>query len=342
MLTPRPQPWWKTGFAWVFRWFDSEAGRDAQAVNARWGWLNSLPYLAMHAMCLGIIWVGISPIAVIVAVAFFALRMFVVTAFYHRYFSHRSYKLNRFWQFVAGLLGTTCVQRGPLWWAAHHRHHHRYSDEPEDTHSPVQRGFWYSHVGWILDPKNNYTHVERVPDLAKFPELRFLDRFCVLIAVATGAGMYYLGKGLAAAYPELGTSAGQMLIWGFFVSTVFLHHATFTINSLSHVWGKRKYETTDDSRNNWMLAILTFGEGWHNNHHHYQASTRQGWRWYEVDLTFYILKLLSFVGIVKGMKRVPDRVRERTAKVVRAERIRAERAGQLRPEPVAAGDSVTP
>jgi stearoyl-CoA desaturase (delta-9 desaturase) len=289
------------------RWFDTAAGGAAPADGPQEvDWLRCIPFAAVHLMCLGVIWVGWSPVAVGVAIGFYLVRMFAITGFYHRYFSHRSFRTSRAAQFGFALLGSTCVQRGPLWWASHHRMHHQRSDEPGDVHSPRQQGFIWSHMGWITSEANFGTDFKIVHDLAGFPELRFLDRFDVLVPVATGFAMFGLGAALARLWPGLGTSGGQMLIWGFFISTVALLHGTFTINSLAHVFGRRRYETGDDSRNSFALALITLGEGWHNNHHHYPAAVRQGFFWWEIDLTYYALKALEAVGIIWDLRPVPE------------------------------------
>ncbi|WP_145071040.1 acyl-CoA desaturase [Engelhardtia mirabilis] len=296
------------------QWFDTTA-RDAQEVQGFGGrqkieWVRMVPFAILHLSCLAVLWVGWSPVAVGVAVAMYAVRMFAITGFYHRYFSHRTFKTTRFGQFMFGLIGSTATQRGPLWWAAHHRDHHKHSDQMEDVHSPKQHGFWWSHMGWVTCKANFPTKLENVRDLARFPELRFLDRFDTLVPILTGAAMFFLGMALDALWPSLGTSAGQMLVWGYFVSTVFLLHGTFTINSLSHVFGTQRYETGDTSRNNPILALITLGEGWHNNHHYYQSSARNGFYWWEYDLTYYGLKVLSWLGIVWDLRPVPARVRD--------------------------------
>ena len=195
------------------------------------------------------------------------------------------------------VMGLTATQKGPLWWAAHHRNHHKYSDQPEDLHSPRQRGFWWSHMFWILVRRHQFADHTKVKDLAAYPELRFIDRFEILFTIAYAAALYAIG-------------GSHALVWGYFVSTVVLWHLTFTINSLAHVWGARRYPTSDDSRNNPLLAILTLGEGWHNNHHHYQRSARQGFYWWEVDLSFYVLKLLEVFHIVWDVQGVPRHVRD--------------------------------
>jgi stearoyl-CoA desaturase (delta-9 desaturase) len=288
------------------RWFDTSAVVEVdEAREDRIDWLRAAPFVAMHLACLGVIWVGASPVALAVAAALYALRMFALTGFYHRYFSHRTFQTSRAVQFVFATIGASCVQRGPLWWAAHHRHHHRVTDTPADPHSPGVHGFLWSHVGWFLTPRNFRTDLARVPDLAKYPELRWLDRFDIAIPLLLAIGMYALGALLRHVAPQLGTSGGQMLVWGFFISTIVLFHATVTINSLAHRFGRRRFETKDDSRNNLWLALLTFGEGWHNNHHFFPGSSRQGFRWWEVDLTWYGLKLMSMLGLVRGLKPVP-------------------------------------
>ena len=295
----------------IVRWFDAWA--DVETIAEREplcvDWLRCLPFVVMHAACLGVIWVGWSGTAVAVAVALYAIRMFAITGFYHRYFSHRTFKTSRVGQFLFALLGACAVQRGPLWWAAHHRHHHRYSDQEQDTHSPRQHGFLWSHMGWFTSRANFATNLRVVADLAKFPELRFLDRFDVLVAISLAVFLYLVGVVLAIFAPALGTSGLQMLIWGFFISTVVLYHGTYTINSLAHKIGRKRYETQDESGNSFLLALITLGEGWHNNHHHYPASVRQGFYWWEIDLTYYTLVLLSWTGLIWDLRPVPEHVR---------------------------------
>ena len=211
-------------------------------------------------------------------------------------------------QFLLVLLGNSAAQRGPLWWAAHHRHHHRFSDTPQDTHSPSQKGFWDAHWLWWSRRKNVATRTELVPDLAKYPELMFLDRFDSIVPLAMGALLFPIGMALNHYFPGLGTNGLQLFVWGFVISTVVLFHGVATINSLSHVFGSRRFQTTDTSRNNWFLAIITLGEGWHNNHHHYCNSTRQGFFWWEIDITYYGLKMLEKLGLVWDLKPVPARM----------------------------------
>ena len=288
------------------RWFDTNAidnGNDERA--ERIDWLRVVPFIGLHLACIGVIWVGWSGIALAVAAALYALRMFALTGFYHRYFSHKAFKTSRALQFVFAVVGAMCVQRGPLWWAAHHRNHHLHADTAADIHSPLHRGFLWSHMGWFLTPRGFRTDWDVIPDLRRYPELRWLDRFDIAVPVVLAVSLYFFGRWLENAHPEFGTSGAQMLIWGFFVSTVVLFHATVTINSLAHRFGSRRYETTDNSRNNWLLALITFGEGWHNNHHHFPGAARQGFRWWEFDLTYYVLRALAACGLVWDLKALP-------------------------------------
>ena len=258
---------------------------------------GGVAFWLVHLACIAALYTGVTWSALAVCVALFWLRMFGVTAGYHRYFSHRSYKTSRPFQFVLALLGTLAVQKGVLWWAANHRQHHKYSDQEDDIHSPVQRGFWWSHVGWILAPDYEATQIERIPDMAKYPELRWLNDHYLVPPVALAVLLYLAG-------------GATWLVWGFFISTTVLWHSTFTINSLAHVWGRRRYETTDTSRNNLWLALLTMGEGWHNNHHRYMNSARQGFFWWEIDFSYYVLVALSWCGLVWDLHQPPRRLLE--------------------------------
>ncbi|MFH1600177.1 MAG: acyl-CoA desaturase [Pseudomonadota bacterium] len=306
---PIRAPAWRRALRALSLWFDTGAapaddGRDPDRVD----WLRVLPFVGLHLACLGVLWVGFSWFALWTAVALYALRMFAITGFYHRYFSHKAFRTSRPVQFFFALVGAASVQRGPLWWAAHHRHHHRHADTEQDVHSP-RHGFLHSHMGWFLTRRSFATDFEAVRDLARFPELRLLDRFDILVPVLLAAGLFGLGSWLEAAHPGLGTNGPQLLVWGFFVSTVVLFHVTVTINSLAHRWGSRRFATRDDSRNNALLALLTFGEGWHNNHHHFPGSARQGFTWWELDLTYLGLRAMAVLGLVSDLRPVPQALR---------------------------------
>ena len=281
--------------------------------NSRLEWSRLVPFILMHVACLAVIFVGFSWIALATLLLMYFLRMLSITAFYHRYFSHRSFKTTRTGQFIFGVLGASAVQCGPIWWAAHHRHHHRHSDHADDVHSPVQHGFWQSHVGWFMSREHFDPDLSQVKDLLKYPELVALDRYAVVVPSVLGGALFSLGMVLKHHAPELGTDGWQLLVWGFVMSTVAVYHGTYTINSLSHAFGRQRYATGDASRNNPWLAFITLGEGWHNNHHHYPASVRQGFYWWEFDVTYYVLKLLSFTGAIWELKAVPRAVRAQHA-----------------------------
>lgn len=306
-MTPPPQ-----ARNLIRRWLDADATEAVEITqfphthNPEWARL--IPFIAMHAACLGIIWVGFSWTAFTVAAVLYFVRMFAITGFYHRYFSHRTFETSRAAQFIFAVIGNAAVQRGPLWWAAHHREHHRHSDTERDIHSPHTHGVIWSHMGWFTSKQAFATNAKAVPDLAKYPELRFLDRFDIVVPVILALSLWLLGFVLARVAPSLGTGPWQMLVWGFFVSTIVLYHATYTINSLSHMIGTRRFNTPDDSRNNPVLALVTLGEGWHNNHHFHPGTVRQGFYWWEIDLTFYALWVLSKLGIVWNLRGVPQRV----------------------------------
>ncbi len=259
-------------------------------------WAAMVPFAAVHLACFGAIWSGVTIEAVIAAVVLYRVRVFAVTAGYHRYFSHRTYRVGRVTQLLLAFLAETSSQRGVLWWAAHHRAHHLYSDTERDLHSPRQRGFLYAHFLWIY-ADNGETDWARIRDFARYPELRFLDRHWLLPPVSLALVVFLL----------FGWSG---LFVGFCLSTVAVWHTTFLINSLSHVLGARRYETGDDSRNHWLLALLAMGEGWHNNHHRYMRSCRQGFFPWELDVTYYALKALSWVGVVRDIEEPPPSVLE--------------------------------
>ncbi|HLT30048.1 MAG TPA: fatty acid desaturase [Myxococcaceae bacterium] len=273
----------------------------------RLDFVSSIPFFLMHLACLAAFFLPVRPIDIAVAVGLYVLRMWGITAGFHRYFSHRAYQTGRLFQFILAWVGTMSAQKGVLWWAGNHRHHHRYSDQEEDIHSPLQRGFWWSHVGWILSKRYNETPYSSIRDFARFPELVWLNRFHLVPPTLLGVALFFIG-------------GWSMLVWGLFISTVALWHGTFTINSLSHVFGSRRYRTTDTSRNNGLLALITLGEGWHNNHHYYQNTANQGWFWWEVDLSYYSLWLLSKMGVVKKLRKPTPEVRDAYLKYDEAQR----------------------
>jgi len=280
----------------------SSTGPEAAAAPTPRGWARRLRptvilFAVMHVSAtLGAIrywsWGGLA-----LAIGVYFARMVMVTAAYHRYFSHRAFKTSRAFQLVLALGAQSAAQKGVLWWAGHHRRHHKHSDTADDVHSAKLRGFWYSHLGWILGCDWSETDQRGVADLSRFPELRFLNRPGIEMLPSVVLALMFLILGGMHAF-----------VWGFLVSTVLLWHGTFSINSLSHLFGRRRYPSGDESRNNWLLAVITTGEGWHNNHHHYQSSANQGFRWWEIDVTYYVLRLLATVGLVWDLRRPPPEV----------------------------------
>ncbi|MEZ5315885.1 MAG: fatty acid desaturase [Vicinamibacterales bacterium] len=261
----------------------------ALSKRKRYDLATMLPFLLLHASVLLVLTAPIHWTAALWLLGSYYLRMFGVTAGYHRYFSHRSFKLNRFWQFWLAVLAQTSGQKGALWWAAHHRDHHLHSDRRTDLHSPVHEGFWWSHLGWILSDEYEAYDPKRIADFSRYPELRWLDRWHLVPTVAYAVGIFLVGGWFA-------------FVWGFVAATVLLYHGTFLINSLAHIWGSRRFATPDESRNNFALALVTLGEGWHNNHHHFMSSVRQGIRWWEIDVTYYVIVVLSWVGIARDLR----------------------------------------
>jgi len=284
----------------------------------------TLPFVGIHiAALISAFLVDWTWGAVALVVVLYVVRMWGLTAGFHRYFSHRSYKTSRPFQFFLAFVGQMSAQRGVLWWSAVHRHHHLHSDTPEDVHSPVHAGFWFSHVGWVFSERNAEPDYSSIQDLTRYPELRWLERHPYLPAALLGTGCFLVG--------------GWLWLVAFLVSTVILYHGTFSINSLAHVHGKQRYLTGDQSRNNFLLALITLGEGWHNNHHHYQSSTRQGFYWWEIDISYYVLRSLSWLGLVWDLRAPPQEVvaneRRLGRKVI--EKVAAEVASAWSPEALA-------
>ena len=263
------------------------------------GWyarLRAIPFILLHVAALVTPFlVPITWPAVGLGVLFYIVRMFGITGAYHRYFAHRAYKTTRWFQFVLAWLGCSAMQKGPLWWAGHHRHHHKHSDQEDDPHSPIIRTVWWAHMGWVISGRYQQAPRGATKDFDQYPELRLLDTYFTWVPGLLLAVLCYLLAGWSG------------VVWGFLVSTVLLYHATFLVNSACHLFGTRRYQTTDQSKNCWWAAILTMGEGWHNNHHHYQSCARQGFKWWEVDFSYYIIRALGLVGLVWEIREPTER-----------------------------------
>jgi len=247
-------------------------------------------FIMIHLSCVMLFFVKVDWVGITMCLGLLVIRTFSITGGFHRYFAHRSFKTNRFFQFCLAFIGGTCAQKGVLWWVAHHRHHHKYSDTKQDIHSAKQEGFYWSHLGWMLSQEYHTAYNPRlVKDFAKYPELVWLDKYHLVPPILLAIACYL-------AYGMIG------LVWGFTLSTVILFHTTFSVNSVCHMFGSRTYPTNESSRNNWLLAIPTLGESWHNNHHRFPNLARSGLAWWQIDLTFWGLKLLSWIGVIHNLK----------------------------------------
>ena len=286
------------------KYYQKQKGVDGDTID----WFRVIPFILIHFGALAALWTHFEWYLVWVALFLFVIRMFAITGFYHRYFAHKTFKTSRLMQFIFAFIGSTAAQRGPIWWASHHRRHHLNSDKHNDHHSPHTHHFLWSHMGWFLAKKNFLTDRKVVRDLIKFKELVLIDRFDWLPPVLLLLSLFVIGDFLSL---TSGMSGLNMVIWGFCVSTILVYHCTFAVNSIAHLWGTQRYNTKEESKNNFFVALFTFGEGWHNNHHHYPGSIRQGFYWWEVDLTYYALRFLSFFGIVYNLRTVSKAIRQK-------------------------------
>jgi stearoyl-CoA desaturase (delta-9 desaturase) len=286
------------------KYYQKQKGVDGDTID----WFRVIPFILIHFGALAALWTHFEWYLVWVALFLFVIRMFAITGFYHRYFAHKTFKTSRLMQFIFAFIGSTAAQRGPIWWASHHRRHHLNSDRHNDHHSPHTHHFLWSHMGWFLAKKNFLTDRKVVRDLIKFKELVLIDRFDWLPPVLLLLSLFVIGEHLSL---TSGVSGLNMVIWGFCVSTILVYHCTFAVNSIAHLWGTQRYNTKEESKNNFFVALFTFGEGWHNNHHHFPGSIRQGFYWWEVDLTYYALRFLSFFGIVYNLRTVSKAIRQK-------------------------------
>ena len=258
--------------------------------------------VVLHLGTLLVFLTGVSPVALLVFAVMFVVRATGITTGYHRYFSHRSFKTSRPFQFVLALWGTLAAQGGLSWWVSHHRDHHRFTDTEKDIHSPTSHGFLRGHITWLFTEDSKTRGQAQVQDIDRFPELRWLEAVYLPIMIAQGAGLFFLGVWLDYLFPGLGTSGLQLLVWGFFISTVAVLHTTFAVNSVCHMWGSAPHDAGDDSKNNFVVGLLAMGEGWHNNHHAFAYSARHGLEWWQIDVTWYLLIVLEKLGIVWDLK----------------------------------------
>ncbi|TKB51864.1 acyl-CoA desaturase [Ferrimonas aestuarii] len=285
-------------------WLDNESTPLEDPHSRRFNLVRCLPFIMLHVSVIAVFWVPASAFALAIAAVLYVVRAFALTAFYHRYFAHKAFRTHRWVQFVFAFIGASAAQRGPLWWSGHHRQHHAHTDKEGDLHSPKD-GFWWSHMLWFTCNASFATPYKQIPEFSRFPELRWLNRFDWVAPLSLIATLFLVGELCAAYLPSLNTDGAQLVVWGFVVSTLALLHATLGVNSLCHRFGSRRYDTDDMSRNNWVVALLTLGEGWHNNHHKYPKSARNGFYWWELDPTFWGLKIMERLGLVWQLAPVP-------------------------------------
>ncbi|MFZ0661689.1 MAG: fatty acid desaturase [Acidobacteriaceae bacterium] len=259
---------------------------------------------ARHFNWLLAIWLAVFHIGAIAAFFFFSWSALAVASVlwvlgqnvgiaisYHRQLTHRGFVTPRWVEYAMALCATLALQGGPIYWVAVHRLHHQLTDRPGDPHSPHD-GKWWSHMGWLLQGtlRNRNTLLTRyAPDLSRDSFYRWLSRYHWLPVTALGVGLFLIG-------------GWPWLLWGIFLRVTLGMHVTWLVNSATHIWGSRRFETHDDSRNSWWVALLTGGEGWHNNHHALPVSTSHGMAWYELDFNYWCIRLLGFLGLAKRIK----------------------------------------
>lgn len=251
------------------------------------------------------------------------VRAIGLTLAFHRHFAHRAFEMHRAARFCWTWTGTAAMQKGPLWWAGHHVNHHRFADRAGDPHSPLVSGFYYAHVGWFLDDARHDRLESSNPvmrDFSTAPEIVWLDRYFFVPPLLLALAMFLIG-------------GMPWLVWGFCLPTVTLSHATFAINTVNHMFGSRRFETIDDSRNNPLTALFAVGEGWHNNHHRYQRAARNGFYWWELDPTWYVIKAMSLLGLAWGLQPVPARIYDE-ARAIQARRRDRSAAGVASEPPI--------
>lgn len=262
----------------------------------------------IHGLVGFVYFTGVSHTALWVCGLSFLWRTIFLSVSYHRYFSHRAFETGRAFQCFLAVAGSICMQKGALWWASTHRKHHQYTDTHRDPHSPVAHGFWYAHIGWALHKDSLQTDYSKVKDFARFPELVWLNEKSDWVHALYALGLVMTGEVLRYTRPELGTSGPQLLLWGYLISGLMHLHTIFLVNSLGHLKGARPYtevessEAEDNSRNIWWLALLTAGEGWHNNHHAYPTSSKLSLHWWQFDLGWLVIRAFEALGLVRRVR----------------------------------------
>lgn len=266
-----------------------------------------LPLILLHLACALVFAVGASKVAVAAFLITTTAQIFGITTGFHRLLAHQAFKTSRVFRFLLAGLGVLAGQNGPLWWVSHHRQHHGHADADGDTHSPRGSFFW-GHMGWLFSPRCIPYRHELVRDLDRLPEMRWLERHSYVVTLGYAFAMFLLGEAWGRLDPEAGTSGAQLVLWGSVLSTVFCYHAIWSANSVGHRFGTRRFPTHDNSRNNLLVSLVTLGDGWHHNHHFCPWSARHGFRWWEIDVNYAVLRLLAWAGVVWDLRLPPERV----------------------------------
>ena len=275
-------------------------------MNTNISYSNATRIILFHLSVVLVFISGYSFTALITFLVLFLVRLFVITGFFHRYYSHRSYQTSRWFQFLLTFIGTSAGQQGPLSWATSHITHHQHADAEDDPHSPVLNSGFYAHIGWLLQKDALSTNDKIVKPFTKYPEIVFLDRYHYIGTTSLIISLALLGMLLSEHYPELGTSALQLVSWGFILSTLLILHGACLVNSVGHLYGYRRFKTKDNSHNVWWLFPLTLGDNWHNNHHHAPKSASFSYAWWEVDIIYLCILILEKLGLVWNVKKPQD------------------------------------
>jgi stearoyl-CoA desaturase (delta-9 desaturase) len=256
---------------------------------------NTIAIVAMHVFSVGAFFLPFHWYEIgLTALLWWVCGGLGICLCYHRLLTHRSFKTPRVVEYFLTLLGTTCWQGGPIKWVGTHRIHHKHSDGEEDPHSP-HHGFNWAHIFWcMMKEPPDYFPRDAAKDLQRDKVMVLIDKYHYVPQFAVAAFLMVIGWAIGG--PLLGLA---WVVWGVCIRTIFTFHATWFVNSAAHTWGYQTHETGDDSRNNWWVALLSFGEGWHNNHHHSQRTAAHGQRWWEIDLTYWTIKAMSWVGLAR-------------------------------------------
>ena len=296
----------------------SEIRAEARAAKEKLGvnWANVIFIIVAHIAAVAALFFWSWPAVITGFVLFYVAGSFGIGMGYHRLLTHRGYKVPRLVEYFLATCGTLSLEGGPIQWVVTHRIHHAHADRPGDPHTPRDGG-WWAHMGWILwGTAQNHdaaTIAHYAPDLVKDRYYRWLNNYYYVPLLIVGIGLFIFG-------------GWGVVLWGVFLRTTVALHATWLVNSATHLWGEQRFKTDDDSRNSWWVALLTFGEGWHNNHHAHPTSARHGLHWYEIDLNWLGIRALQLLGLAHSIKLLRFNRASSTWQLVRS-RVRSQVGG---------------